>query len=282
MEDSYLLGIWEEFNFRFLITDCSNAVKESLKRQNLSLSSANLVAKSMVGAFFLAGMVKEETLVNIQLEGDGPIERVLTYSDRNGRMRGMSKHPSIQAKKEDMSGGIGKGFFKVARWAGVQQIHQSVTKMEKMGFESNLLQHIYESDQLVSFLSIYLYGEEKNRVTRGIILQALPGTAQQKIDELKERMGSIQYDLDELFQGSLENILSRLEETLQSKAIVLETGIPEFYCGCSFEKIKRVIVSMGKDEAFSIVEERGKIEIICEFCKEEYSLDAEEVQILFI
>jgi molecular chaperone Hsp33 len=282
MEDSYLLGIWEEFNFRFLITDCSNAVEESLRRQNLTNSSADLVAKSMIGAFFLAGMVKEETLVNIQLEGDGPIERVLTYSDRMGRMRGMSKHPSIQAKKEDPSGGIGKGFFKVARWEGAQQIHQSVTKLEKVGFESNLLQHIYESDQLVSFLSIFTDKKDNHRITKGIILQALPGTAQKKIDDLKERMSNIQYDIQDLFQGSLEDVLNRLEETLQSKALTLETGIPEFYCGCSLEKIKRVIVSMGRDEAFSIVEEQGKIEIVCEFCKEKYNLDAEEVKLLFI
>ena len=41
-------------------------------------------------------------------------------------------------------------------------------------------------------------------------------------------------------------------------------------------------MSIGQEEAYSIVEERGNIEMICEFCREKYVLDAEEVRLLFI
>ena len=50
----------------------------------------------------------------------------------------------------------------------------------------------------------------------------------------------------------------------------------------ALEKIKSVIVSLGQEEAYSILEERGSIEMICEFCREKYTLDAEEVRLLFI
>ena len=118
--DSYLVGILPEYNFRFLLADCSNSVREVIQRHEMENSSATLVGKTMIAAFFLAGLVKEETMISIQLEGEGDVERVMAYSDRMGRMRGMAKHNSIQADPSDTTLGIGKGIFRVTRWGGVQ------------------------------------------------------------------------------------------------------------------------------------------------------------------
>lgn len=276
--DSYKLGIWEEFNFRFLLTDCTDTLQEVTKRQKLEHSSIKLLAKTMLGAFFLAGMVKEETTVSIQLEGDGPVERVMAYSDRIGRMRGLVRNGHIQAGA-DPTLGIGKGVLRVTRWGGVKKIHQSITRLDHVSFESNLLNHITESDQLISFISIYI---DADKICKGLILQALPFTEQAKIDELMDRIGSFDYSIEELFSGNLESSLDKLEKSFGTKALVLDTGIPEFYCGCSLEKIQNVVVSMGRDEAFSLLEEQGKIDITCEFCNELYSLDSEDVHLLFI
>jgi molecular chaperone Hsp33 len=276
--DSYKIGIWEEYNFRFLIADCTNSVAEVVRRHKYIHSSSQLVAKTMMGAFFLAGMVKEETMVSIQMEGDGEVERVMGYSDRIGRMRGLVKIPNHQPQN-DPSLGVGKGIFRVTRWGGVRKLHQSITKLEKAPFESNLLHHISESDQLISFVSIYL-SEDKS--CKGMILQALPFTEQSKIDELMDRLGEMHYTTEQLFEGSLDVVLGRLEKSLNTNALTLDTGIPEFYCGCTMDKIKNVIRSMGKEEAYSILEEQGRIEIICEFCNEVYELDSEEVHLLFI
>jgi molecular chaperone Hsp33 len=146
--DSYLVGILPEYNFRFLLADCSNSVREVIQRHEMENSSATLVGKTMIAAFFLAGLVKEETMISIQLEGEGDVERVMAYSDRMGRMRGMAKHNSIQADPSDTTLGIGKGIFRVTRWGGVQKLHQSITKLEDTVFETNLLNYINESDPI--------------------------------------------------------------------------------------------------------------------------------------
>ena len=80
--DSYLVGILPEYNFRFLLADCSNSVREVIQRHEMENSSATLVGKTMIAAFFLAGLVKEETMISIQLEGEGDVERVMAYSER--------------------------------------------------------------------------------------------------------------------------------------------------------------------------------------------------------
>ncbi len=280
--DSYLIGIIPEFNFRFMLTDCSNSVREVIQRHEMEYSSATLVSKTMIAAFFLAGLVKEETMISIQLEGEGDIERVMAYSDRMGRMRGMAKHNAIQADASDVTLGIGAGIFRVTRWGGIQKLHQSITKLEDTVFETNLLNYINESDQLISFLSIYTDINARPMRACGMIFQALPFTTSRQIDDLMDKISNIDIDQAKIFSGSLDSTLKLMENMLETKADILEVGIPEFYCGCTLDKIKNVIVSIGKEEAYSIIEERGNIEMICEFCREKYVLDAEEVRLLFI
>jgi molecular chaperone Hsp33 len=280
--DSYLIGIIPEFNFRFMLTDCSNSVREVIQRHEMEYSSATLVSKTMIAAFFLAGLVKEETMISIQLEGEGDIERVMAYSDRMGRMRGMAKHNAIQADASDVTLGIGVGIFRVTRWGGIQKLHQSITKLEDTVFETNLLNYINESDQLISFLSIYTDINARPMRACGMIFQALPFTTSRQIDDLMDKISNIDIDQAKIFSGSLDSTLKLMENMLETKADILEVGIPEFYCGCTLDKIKNVIVSIGKEEAYSIIEERGNIEMICEFCREKYLLDAEEVRLLFI
>ena len=280
--DSYLVGILPEYNFRFLLADCSNSVREVIVRHEMEHSSATLVGKTMIAAFFLAGLVKEETMISIQLEGEGDIERVMAYSDRMGRMRGMAKHNTIQADPSDTTLGIGAGIFRVTRWGGVQKLHQSITKLEETVFETNLLNYINESDQLISFVSIYTDINARPLRACGMIFQALPFTSSRQIDDLMDKISNIDIDQSKIFSGSIDSTLKLMENMLETKADVLETGIPEFYCGCTLDKIKSVIVSLGQEEAYSIIEERGNIEMICEFCREKYILDAEEVRLLFI
>ena len=280
--DSYLVGILPEYNFRFLLADCSNSVREVIQRHEMENSSATLVGKTMIAAFFLAGLVKEETMISIQLEGEGDVERVMAYSDRMGRMRGMAKHNSIQADPSDTTLGIGKGIFRVTRWGGVQKLHQSITKLDDTVFETNLLNYINESDQLISFVSIYTDINARPVRACGMIFQALPFTSSRQIDDLMDKISNIDIDQSKIFSGSIDSTMKLMENMLETKADILEVGIPEFYCGCTLDKIKNVIVSIGKEEAYSIIEERGNIEMICEFCREKYVLDAEEVRLLFI
>ncbi|MBE7411512.1 MAG: Hsp33 family molecular chaperone HslO [Leptospiraceae bacterium] len=190
-KDSYIVGIFSRYNFRFLITDCSNSVIEAVRRHKLEGSSLILAAKTMIGSFFLAGMVKEDTVVSIQLEGDGEIERVIGYSNRVGLMRVLAKNTSVNSNSNDPTFGIGTGIFRVTRWGGVKKLHQSLTKLEKKSFESNLLDHIQESDQITSFLSIHIDALGEMVYAKGMILYALPGTELFLIEELFEKLNNI-------------------------------------------------------------------------------------------
>jgi molecular chaperone Hsp33 len=272
-KDFYTIGIFEDHNFRFLLTDCTNTIQYNSKIHELTEIGSVFLSKVMIGSFFLSGMVKEENTVSLHIESDGKIQSTIAYSDRFGRMRGM-----IRESNDSERIGVGKGIFRVIRWGEEGRLHQSMTSYKDLSFEENLINHINESDQLTSFLMIQS-GVQKSK--KGLMLQALPFTEQYQINHLMDCINEIDESIESFLDGNEEMVIKRLTYYLKSSPKILFRGIPEFHCECSLEKIEKVILSIGKKEAFSILEEQNKIEIICDFCKKNYTLDSDNLHSLF-
>jgi molecular chaperone Hsp33 len=52
----------------------------------------------------------------------------------------------------------------------------------------------------------------------------------------------------------------------------------EFQCACSRSRIERTLRALGEEELEGILQERGAIEVGCEFCGEQYHFDRVDVE----
>lgn len=88
---------------------------------------------------------------------------------------------------------------------------------------------------------------------------------------------------DELLSLDVETILRRLfwEEKLLRFAQRPEEQAPRFGCTCSRERVAAMLVSLGAEEAESIIAERGQIEVGCDFCGQQYRFDPIDTAQLF-
>ncbi|MBQ0944834.1 Hsp33 family molecular chaperone HslO [Ideonella sp. 4Y16] len=84
---------------------------------------------------------------------------------------------------------------------------------------------------------------------------------------------------EELLTLDADTILRRLfwEETVRR----FEPLAPRFACSCSPERVRGMLSSLGREEADSIIAERGEIEVGCDFCGRHYRFDAVDVGELF-
>lgn len=80
---------------------------------------------------------------------------------------------------------------------------------------------------------------------------------------------------EELLNLDVDTILRRLfwEENLTRFEPLVGGEGPRFACSCSRERVSRMINSLGRDEAESIIAERGDIEVGCDFCGKQYVFD---------
>ena len=61
---------------------------------------------------------------------------------------------------------------------------------------------------------------------------------------------------------------------------VLETSPVEYRCYCTRDRVSRALISLGKDELNSLIEEQKGAELTCQFCDKVYQFSAEELTAL--
>jgi molecular chaperone Hsp33 len=84
---------------------------------------------------------------------------------------------------------------------------------------------------------------------------------------------------DELLQHEPDTLLRRLygqEPTLLQAALA-----PRFACTCSRERIGRMLISLGRAEVDSIIDEMQHVTVTCDFCSRQYVFDAVDAVQLF-
>ena len=182
-----------------------------------------------------------------------------------------------------------------------QQPYQGVVplfgdKREKLEKFSDVLQHyMLQSEQLDT--TLVLAADDK--VAAGLLIQRLPmagagnlaGSAQASdedqigINEHYNRIAVLASSLkrEELLTLDVDTILHRLfweEKLLRFGPLQGETG-PRFSCTCNRERVSKMINGLGADEAHSILQELGQIEVGCDFCGAQYRFDAVDVAQIF-
>jgi len=55
--------------------------------------------------------------------------------------------------------------------------------------------------------------------------------------------------------------------------VVHEEKEVDFECGCSIDKIEKIVISLGEAEIKDIINTEKKAELVCHFCNETYELD---------
>jgi molecular chaperone Hsp33 len=183
-----------------------------------------------------------------------------------------------------------------------QQPYQGVVPLfddHKRSIEkiSEVLEHyMLQSEQLDS--TLVLAADE--HVAAGLLIQRLPvqGTGnlsgslvskenedQIGRDEHYNRIAILAGSLkrEELLTLDVETILRRLfwEEQITRFEPLLGDCAPRFACSCSRDRVGRMIVGLGRQEAESILTERPSIEVACEFCGVQYHFDAVDAAQLF-
>ena len=114
----------------------------------------------------------------------------------------------------------------------------------------------------------------------GMLLQRVPGAEGGDPDAWNRAvtLGGTVTDR-ELLTLPARQIIHRLfhEEDVR----VFDARIVSFRCSCSRERVVNMLRLLGHAEVRSIVDERGEVEVNCEFCNKRYALDAVDAEQIF-
>ena len=121
--------------------------------------------------------------------------------------------------------------------------------------------------------------EKDNTVRRagGFIIQLMPFAPDEVIDTLEENLKKIQPVTTMLDAGDTpEQILERLLGNLDLQ--INEKTDTSFYCNCDRARVEKALLSIGKAEIRSMIEDGKPVTLNCHFCNKDYTFSIEELK----
>lgn len=266
---------------------------KELAQQAFDFHKTAPVVTAALGRLLTAAAMMGKTLKNdsdlltLQIEGDGPVKTLLATADRKGRVKGypgvsMVDLPLKANGKLDVSGALGYGYLTVLRDNGEGEPYVSRTELVSGEIAEDITNYYAISEQTptVCGLGVLVDRDYTVKSAGGFLLQLLPGADDEVISRLEENLQKVT-NVSAMFEHtSNEAIASILMDQIPFH--VTEEWDAAYYCNCSRAKTEKILLSLGRKELASLIEEGNDVEICCNFCDQAYSFTPKEMENLLI
>jgi len=304
MTDTLQKFIFHNGTVRGELVELHATWQQILEHHRYPAAIQHLLGELTSAAALLCANLKFDGSMIMQIHGDGAIQLLVVECNHQLQLRAMVKLAedvvlTDNASLSELINAHGKGLFVITLdptdKAPGQQTYQGVVPIEGNSVAEVIENYMKRSEQL----DTKLWLASDNMVSRGMLLQRLPGTggvsspqsepiasAAKSDNEPPEETWSRACILgntltrNELLTSSTATLLHRLfwEEPLR----IFEPQAVRFECSCSREKVGNMLKLLGKTEVTEAVNSLGKLDIQCDFCGKPYSFDPVDCAQLFL
>lgn len=263
-------------------------VEEARAAHNTSPVVTAALGRLLSAGAMMGSMLKgDKDILTLQIKGDGPMRGVTVTADAHGNVKGYPDVPDVilpanAVGKLDVGGAVGKGTLSVIKDLGLKEPYVGQTLLQTGEIAEDLTYYFATSEQVPSSVGLGVLMERNNTVKQagGFILQLMPFAEDGVIDRLEKNLKGVSSVTSMLDAGnSPEKMLELLLEGLELQ--VTDTMPVAFSCDCSREKIEKVLISLGRKELQSMIEEGEEIEVNCSFCSKHYIFGVDKLKQLF-
>ena len=275
-----------------MVVQGTSLVQEACRRHNTAPTAGAALGRAVLGTLLMASFREEGEKTQVTFRGDGPLGNIQVIADANGRVKGKVGNPGCNPPlrsdgKLNVGGALGRGILAVVRSLpftkqGWQTPYTGMVPLVSGEIAEDLASYLVESEQTQSALGlgVSIGRDLQVNAAGGFLVQVLPFAEDETIAQLEKNIveaGSISRMLREGMNA--RDITERLLHGLG----VSDPGFsmtPE-YGPCEASELRdrmaSAVATLGEEEVRSILEEQGKIEVTCEFCRDTYDFQEEEI-----
>ncbi len=242
-----------------------------------------LAAASMMG-----NALKEEAAsLTLQIKGGGPLGTLLAVSDPEGNVRGTVEHPAVDLPlredgKLDVGAAVGnRGTLTVIWDLKMKEPYVGSVGLLWGEIAEDVALYFVESEQIPTACGLGVLVDRNQSVLSagGYLVQLLPGAEEETAERLEAALRSAR-PVTELLKADPDPE-ALLRAALPGLALeVLEKRPIAYRCDCSRERMERALVSLGREELRSMINEQGGAELTCRFCDNVQHFSREELEAL--
>ena len=252
-------------------------VEEARRRHGTSPVATAALGRLLTGGVMMGSMMKnEEDMLTLQIKCSGQIGGLTVTADSQG-------NPDVMLPpkngKLDVGGALGQGVLTVIKDMGLKEPYSGQTILQTGEIAEDLTYYFATSEQVPSSVGLGVLMEKDNtvRCAGGFIVQVMPFIEDKVLEKLEANIQKIQSVTSMLDNGHTpEEMLGQVLEGLDLE--ITDTLPAGFHCNCSKERIEKAIISIGKKEIQSMIDDEKEIEVKCHFCNTAYTYSVEELK----
>lgn len=244
------------------------------------------LGRLLMGASMMGNMLKgEDNSLTLRVRGGGPLGSLTAVSDSEGNVRGYVQNPAVDVPRKahaklDVGAAVGcNGELTVIKDLNMKEPYVGSVQLVGGEIAEDIAAYYYESEQIPTAcaLGVLIAPDQTVQTAGGYLIQLLPGAKDEVISAVERgiaEVGAVSAKLDEGISP-----LELLRQVLNEFDLeVLETTPVEYRCYCSAERVSRALISMGREELSSLIEEQNGAELTCQFCDKVYRYTGEDLK----
>lgn len=241
------------------------------------------MGRLMTATAFLGVMMKgDNESVTVTVKGGGPMGTLVAVAN-HGDLKVCADNPQVELPlredgKLDVGGAVGhSGRMSVVKDLGLREPYIGQCELVSGEMGMDFANYFTVSEQQPSLVSVgVLVNGNVVLKAGGLLIQPLPGCEESVLEQLELRSPMFASISREMTYAPKEQLIEDWFRGLEPE--LLERTPLSYRCGCSRERMEKALISLGRKELQTLIDEDKGAELGCHFCHSRYAFTTDELK----
>jgi molecular chaperone Hsp33 len=281
--DEILRGTLMDGQVRIMMCETTGMAQRAADIHHATPVCTAAMGRLMTATSMLGVMMKgENESVTVNIKGGGPMGTVVAVAN-HGDIKVCADDPQVELPlredgKLNVGAAIGKdGYMTVIKDLGLREpyIGQIELVSGELGIDFANYYTVSEQQPSLVALGVLVAGDTVLKAG-GLLIQPLPGCPDEVIDQIELRSPMFSDISREMTFAPKEELLEDWFRGMDLQ--ILERAPLRYHCACSRYRMEKALISLGRKELQSLIDEDLGAELGCHFCHSQYAFTTEDLK----
>ena len=281
--DEILRGTLMDGQVRIMMCETTGMAQRAADIHHATPVCTAAMGRLMTATSMLGVMMKgENESVTVNIKGGGPMGTVVAVAN-HGDLKVCADDPQVELPlredgKLNVGAAIGKdGYMTVIKDLGLREpyIGQIELVSGELGIDFANYYTVSEQQPSLVALGVLVAGDAVLKAG-GLLIQPLPGCPDDIIDQIELRSPMFSDLSREMTFAPKEELLEDWFRGMDLQ--ILEREPLRYHCACSRYRMEKALISLGRKELQTLIDEDLGAELGCHFCHSQYAFSTQDLK----
>lgn len=281
-----LRAITEDGLVKAFVFDSTDVVTKAKKIHSLSNVATAALGRALTAAVIMGSDMKgERDRISIQIRSNGEIGNVVAESYQTGEVKGFVSNPNVNlALREDghldVGGALGHGgTLSVVKDVGLSDPQVGTVELVSGEIGDDISYYYMQSEQIPTVFAVGVLVSKEGIVlgSGGYMVQLMPNHTEKEIETVEKNVSKLEKSVSMFFaeDNDPKELLDSLFDGMPYKILQESEGV--YKCDCSYERVTKALVSLGREELAKMAEKGEDINVSCRYCDKNYVFEKKDL-----